>query len=329
MTVTAPGTGTVFAADLVASANYPKSKLAYGVDGTATDVSSSNPLPTAIIGPVAAPADTGATGTIAMAATTNAVQFTLAGQAGLGVEVFGTWTGTLVFEAQVGASGTWTTINGIPLGGGPRVSIITANAVMELIGAGITTVRVRCSIIGTGTASVVIVATAAQRLMRVFSTDSANLVTLNYAFATTAAPAYTTGVNSLLSVNLAGGLRVDGSGAAIPTDARVGDGAGNLLTPLFAVISATTLGASNVIVAATATKRIRVLGYTLVCTVANTITWFDATTAISGAMAFAANGGASETTTPLGLFQTTAGNGLNMTLSAATQVSGHIVYVLV
>ena len=44
----------------------------------------------------------------------------------------------------------------------------------------------------------------------------ANLQVMNYAAATTAAPTYTTGTNNALSLNLSGGLRVDGSGVTQP-----------------------------------------------------------------------------------------------------------------
>jgi len=39
-----PGVNT-FASDQITGVNYPKQKLAFGVDGTATDVSPTNPLP--------------------------------------------------------------------------------------------------------------------------------------------------------------------------------------------------------------------------------------------------------------------------------------------
>ena len=84
--------------------------------------------------------------------------------------------------------------------------------------------------------------------------------------------------------------------------------------------------ADNEIVAAVAGKAIIVWNYTLISTSANTLTWKSATTAITGAMAVAANGGISTPDSNRGLFITTAGEALNLAFSGATQVSGHITY---
>lgn len=46
--VTAPGAGETFATDQIGTRHFPKGKLAFGPDGTATDVSGANPLPVAI-----------------------------------------------------------------------------------------------------------------------------------------------------------------------------------------------------------------------------------------------------------------------------------------
>ena len=52
--ITAPASGTVFATDDVAGVQYPRTKLCYGPDGSATDVSLSNRLPVADSGVVEA-----------------------------------------------------------------------------------------------------------------------------------------------------------------------------------------------------------------------------------------------------------------------------------
>lgn len=96
---------------------------------------------------------------------------------------------------------------------------------------------------------------------------------------------------------------------------------------LFAVINEST-AASNEIVAAVANKRIRVVNVVLVCSAANVVTWQSAATAISGPMSFAANGGyALESDTAL--FETVAGEALNLLSGSAVQVSGHILYGLI
>ena len=43
--ITAPGVGTVFASDDISGVQYPRTKIAWGVDGSAVDTSASNPLP--------------------------------------------------------------------------------------------------------------------------------------------------------------------------------------------------------------------------------------------------------------------------------------------
>ena len=47
--ITAPGTGTVFAADDISGVFYPRTKISFGADGSATDVSSAAPFPVTVI----------------------------------------------------------------------------------------------------------------------------------------------------------------------------------------------------------------------------------------------------------------------------------------
>jgi hypothetical protein len=101
----------------------------------------------------------------------------------------------------------------------------------------------------------------------------------------------------------------------------------------FAAISAASSG-SNEIVAAVAGKRIKVLAYTVISAGSVSMTWRSASTAISGAMPLAANGGAAPSggsVSPLGnmpLLQTEVGEALNINLSSAVGVYGHLTYVL-
>lgn len=96
-----------------------------------------------------------------------------------------------------------------------------------------------------------------------------------------------------------------------------------------AVINATTTSGDNDIVAAdTNGNRIRVIGYVLVAAAATTVTWKRGTTALSGAMSLAANGGVSaplNDTTPW--LQTAANEKLVLTLGAGA-VAGHVTYVV-
>ena len=99
------------------------------------------------------------------------------------------------------------------------------------------------------------------------------------------------------------------------------------MTPKFVKIDVASSG-DNTIVSAVEGKKIRVLQYALVCSDAVTVQWKSSGgTALSGAMSFAANGGISCPFSPVGLFETAIGEGLVLNLSAAVQVSGHLVYV--
>lgn len=96
----------------------------------------------------------------------------------------------------------------------------------------------------------------------------------------------------------------------------------------FKVVSKNT-AADNELVAAVVGKKIRVLSYSLnAAGGANTVTWKSASTALSGAMDIGDNVYVAAEANR-GLFETAAGEALNLTLSAATLVAGHISYVLV
>lgn len=96
---------------------------------------------------------------------------------------------------------------------------------------------------------------------------------------------------------------------------------------LFADIDAAASGA-NAVIAAVSGKSIRVMCYTVIAAADITITWKSGTTAISGAMDLPAKGGASPAS-PLGMMRTAEGEALNLTLSGAVQVSGHVGYILI
>lgn len=91
----------------------------------------------------------------------------------------------------------------------------------------------------------------------------------------------------------------------------------------------TASAGANELVAAVAAKKIRVIALTLVCAAAQAVTFKTATTALTGAMSFAANGGMDINRTPPNYFlETVAGEALNLTLANAVQVSGTLNYIL-
>jgi hypothetical protein len=100
------------------------------------------------------------------------------------------------------------------------------------------------------------------------------------------------------------------------------------LTPKFAVIDAASSG-DNTLVAAVAGKKIRVLSYTIIASGAVTVRFEDGAsgTALTGQMNLTTNSGVSVPFSPVGHFETTANTLLNLELSAATSVDGHLTYV--
>jgi hypothetical protein len=99
---------------------------------------------------------------------------------------------------------------------------------------------------------------------------------------------------------------------------------------LFAPISVSSSGA-NLIIAADATKKIKVLHYTLVADNAVVVKFQSGITDKTGAMSFGTNGGTSSPMgTPAGswLFETEVNEPLNLNLSSAVGVRGHVTYFL-
>lgn len=98
------------------------------------------------------------------------------------------------------------------------------------------------------------------------------------------------------------------------------------LTPKFAAISETSSG-DNEVVAAVVGKKIRALSYVLISNGTVNAKWRSATTDISGLLYLLAATGASIGYSPIGHFETASGQALNLNLSGAIAVGGHITYV--
>lgn len=99
-------------------------------------------------------------------------------------------------------------------------------------------------------------------------------------------------------------------------------------TILFAKIDCSASGV-NIIVAANPSGKIKVLSYFMVADSAVSAKWQSASTDLSGAMSFSANGGiASPVGTPAGgwILETQSNQALNLFLSGSVGVRGHISY---
>lgn len=105
-------------------------------------------------------------------------------------------------------------------------------------------------------------------------------------------------------------------------------GAGLALTPKFAIIDAATSG-DNTLVAAVASKKIRVLSLFLIAAGTVNARFESGTggTALSGQMNLVANAGFVLPFNPVGWFETAVNTLLNLELSAAISVDGGLVYV--
>ena len=101
-------------------------------------------------------------------------------------------------------------------------------------------------------------------------------------------------------------------------------------TILFAPISVAGAG-DNPVVAADAAKKVKVLSYVLVADAAVAVKWRRGTTDLSGAMSFIANSGAvAPAVSPADgwWFETGINEALNLNLSGAVGVRGHLSYTL-
>lgn len=103
---------------------------------------------------------------------------------------------------------------------------------------------------------------------------------------------------------------------------------GSAVTPKFAVIDAATSG-DNTLVAAVASKKIRVLALFAVATGAVNVRFESGAggTALTGQMNLVANTGFVLPFNPAGWFETAVNTLLNMELSAAVSVDGSLVYI--
>ena len=101
----------------------------------------------------------------------------------------------------------------------------------------------------------------------------------------------------------------------------------------FATISIVS-GTTQAVVAAVPNRKIRVLNYTLISDTAGTYKFQSASTDITGAIPVAANGGASPNghgalpDGQIGLFETAAGEALNLVFSTTANIGGHLAYQL-
>lgn len=99
------------------------------------------------------------------------------------------------------------------------------------------------------------------------------------------------------------------------------------LTPQFAAINASASGVTH-LVSAVASKKVLVLKFSIVAAGAVNATFQSSGgSALTGPLPLGANGGIGGAYCPIGHFQSLSGEGLDINLGGATQVSGYLVYV--
>ena len=102
------------------------------------------------------------------------------------------------------------------------------------------------------------------------------------------------------------------------------------LAPSFAIINASASG-NNQIVAADASRKIKVLSYVFVCSGTVNVQWNSASNALTGPMAFVANTGVTSPSLNKRdghLFETNVNEALNLNLDGNISVGGHLSYFL-
>lgn len=100
------------------------------------------------------------------------------------------------------------------------------------------------------------------------------------------------------------------------------------LTVKYAVIDVATSG-DNTLVASVSSKHIRVLSYVIVASAAVTVRFEGGAggTALTGQMQLSANSGVAAPFNPYGWFETAVTTLLNLELSGAVSVDGHLSYI--
>ncbi len=352
--------GDTIATDDIAGVKHQRVKIQYGVDGSATDVSDTNPLP---IDDAGGSITIDGTVTANLSATDNAVldqievNTSYGDQTGGGVES----SALRVTIANDSTGVVSVDDNGATLSvddGGGALTVdgtvtanlsATDNAVLDQIevntsygdntGGGTETGALRVTIANNSTG----VLSVDDNGSTLSIDDGAGSLTIDNTDITTIAGAVSgtemqvdvvaslpAGTNNIGDVDVlsqpARAATTDNLGAALMTNV-IHNGT-TALTPKFAAIDA-ALSGDNTLVAAVAAKKIRVLSLMMVSAGTVTTRFEDGAsgTALSGQMNLVANSGFTLPFNPVGWFETTANTLLNLELSGAVSVDGMLVYV--
>lgn len=327
LTLNAGSGGATLATDDIAGTHYQIVKVAFGALDTATLVSTTDPLPISDAG-----------GSLTVDGTVAATQSGAWNVTNIsGTVSLPTGAATAAKQPALGTAGT-------PSSDVLTVQGITSMTALKVDGSAVTqpvsgTVTANAGT-GTFTVSGTVTANAGTGTMAVsnagtFAVQAAQSGTWNVGTVTTVSAvtaisnALPAGTNNIGDVDVltqpARAATTDTITAKLATDA-IQNGT-TALTPKFAAISASTSG-DNTVVAAVTSKKIRVLNYTLMANGTVNAKWKTGTlTDLTGLLYLVANTGATPAFSPVGQFETAAGEALTLNLSAAIAVGGHLAYV--
>jgi hypothetical protein len=338
-----PGSGATIATDQVGTAHYQLIKLAFGALDTATLVTSSAGLPVSVtnaslaVTAAALPLPTGAATEATFSAlngkvtacNTGAVTIATAIPAGTNnigdVDVLS----LPALPAGTNAIGKLAANDGVDIGdvtiNNPSIAVTGTfwQATQPVSG----TVAATQS----GTWNIGTVATVTNV---VHVDDNGSSLTVDGAVAATQSGTWNVGtVTTVAAVTaitnaLPAGTNLIGKVSSGLDTSAINNGA-TALTPKFAAISASASGNSTA-VAAVVGKKIRVLSYRFQAGADVDVKFRDNTAGVdlTGAMSTGTKGGGGGSAfSPVGHFETAAGNALSINLSGAVQVSGHLTYI--
>jgi hypothetical protein len=248
----------------------------------------------------------------------------------------GTWTGTVQFEFSTD-NVTWNALTANPNGGGTAVSSAVGNGVWAFSNTGFANIGVRLRAatitVGSATATCNTVANGSSSNATVTGTASTTIVDSNNVNAVPASKnaVRMVGTQSGDAINVS---PVDASGNPIVPSVCGSDS--SVTTAAINVSSNADSNGGTTIVALSNGKIVYVCGIQVVAGAAVSVLWQSGTgtncattqSAITGAMAFATNGGSSAGFAGATIMKTASSANLCLKLGASQSVQGWVAYVL-
>ena len=231
--------GDTFATDDIGGVKWPRVKVTYGDDGSATDASATNPLPVTLpaaqitaLAPLATQPVSGTVtatvsnfpanqagaadvlGTGSLTALNQAVTLTALNAMSAGyIQLAGTWTGSIQLEGSLDNFATSTNLSTTQTGGAaPNTNPLTANGFYRVLGVvNHIQIRARCSAFTSGTILVTLRVSGANGIQPVISTNASGFLATTTIDQTTPGTTNRVDVGTINSVAPAFGTGVRGA----------------------------------------------------------------------------------------------------------------------